>query len=401
MAPASTSVPSAQQIRATMPDETRESSYLTGLSMALPGIAVYVLSIVAIVATPIWAWPPLILLATVGITMMFVVSHDAAHDSLTPSRTLNRFLARVLFLPSWHSCSGWVHAHNHVHHGWTNYQPKDYVWSPMSLDQYNRLSTLGKWWVRLCRSWPGYGFYYGVDVLLKKILVIQPEMKQPRMRRIWMLDNLLVLVVTVGQAVGTVYAARALGITTHPALLILGTQVLPGMLAQWIVGFLTYLHHTHPSIPWFDDLDEWTFYMGQVRGTTHISFPRWIDKLLFNIMEHTAHHVDQRIPLYNLEQAQSALELAHDPVHFKFGYRNLLYTQRVCQLYDFREHCWLSYSGEQTSSRTVSREIIEMVVAARRKRRIPLPPPSAKTGVEPAPETGVLEEAEEVMSAAE
>jgi acyl-lipid omega-6 desaturase (Delta-12 desaturase) len=145
--------------------------------------------------------------------------------------------------------------------------------------------------------------------------------------------------------------------------------VIPGMFAQWIVGFLTYLHHTHPSIPWFNDIDEWSFYMGQVRGTTHISFPKWIDKLLFNIMEHTAHHVDQKIPLYHLEHAQTALEEEHDPVHFQFGYRSLLYTQRVCQLYDFTEHTWLSYDGKQTSSRTVSEELLSRVVAARRGRR--------------------------------
>lgn len=369
MAQDRTSIPSAQEIRASMPDAVRRNSYLTGFLMALPGIAVYTLSVIAIVVTPFWAWLLLIPLAALGVTMMFVVSHDAAHDSLTPSRTLNRFLARVLFLPSWHSCSGWIHAHNHVHHGWTNYQPRDYVWSPMSLEEYEKRSAFGKWWVRLCRSWPGYGFYYGVEVLLKKILVIQPEVKQPRMRRIWMFDNLLVLSGAIGQAALTIYAARAAGIETHPAVLILGTQVIPGMLAQWIVGFLTYLHHTQPSTPWFNDIDQWSFYMGQVRGTTHISFPKYIDRLLFNIMEHTAHHVDQRIPLYKLEVAQAALEESYDPVHFQFGYRNLLYTQRVCQLYDFKEHYWLSYDGKQTSSRTVSEELLNRVVSARRGRR--------------------------------
>ena len=32
-------------------------------------------------------------------------------------------IGRVLFVPAWHNFTGWIHAHNHVHHGWTNFQP--------------------------------------------------------------------------------------------------------------------------------------------------------------------------------------------------------------------------------------------------------------------------------------
>jgi omega-6 fatty acid desaturase (delta-12 desaturase) len=171
-----------------------------------------------------------------------------------------------------------------------------------------------------------------------------------------MADNALVVGGVVLQGAAAVAIARMWGTASSPLATLFWALFVPYAVAMWLLGFLTYLHHTHPQIPWFNDREEWSFYRGQVLGTAHVQFGRRINGTIHNIMEHTAHHVDPRIPLYHLPIAQQDLENAFDVVEHAFSLRSFAYTQRVCQLYDFENHCWLSYAGERTSSRTFQLE---------------------------------------------
>ncbi len=51
---------------------------------------------------------------------LFVVGHDACHQSLTPSRWLNRLIGTLSFLPSLTPYSLWDLSHNRIHHRWVN-----------------------------------------------------------------------------------------------------------------------------------------------------------------------------------------------------------------------------------------------------------------------------------------
>jgi omega-6 fatty acid desaturase (delta-12 desaturase) len=358
-------LPNAGQVRASMPGDTRRRSLTRAVALLVPSVALYLAAWFLTVASPWWLWPILSPIAGVIAGVLFVIAHDAGHDAFTPFHALNSALARILFLPSWHCYTGWVHAHNHVHHGWTNYQPRDYVWSPMSLADYRRLPRWKRWLARVYRWWPGFGLYYLVEVLVKKILIVQPEVRRRKTRLRWVFDDLFVAAGFALQAAATAWIVRALGVAAHPALVVVAAQIVPGLVAVWLVGFVTYLQHTHPSIPWFQDLDEWTFYTGQVLGTSHTDFARGINRLIHNVMEHTAHHVDPRIPLYHLRRAQERLEDDHPPVLHNFSWRSFGYLQRTCQTYDFERHCWFGFDGHQTSSRTVDEEILKRARASR------------------------------------
>ena len=50
---------------------------------------------------------------------LFIIGHDACHQSLTPHRELNKVLGRIAFLPSLTPYSLWDTGHNVVHHGYT------------------------------------------------------------------------------------------------------------------------------------------------------------------------------------------------------------------------------------------------------------------------------------------
>jgi hypothetical protein len=91
--------------------------------------------------------------------------------------------------------------------------------------------------------------------------------------------------------------------------------IAPFLAFSLLMGFATFQHHTHPRVIWYATEEEWSFFGSQVEGTVHVVFPRWIELLLHNIMEHTAHHVDTRIPLYHLNNAQQAVEAAFGTEH--------------------------------------------------------------------------------------
>src|SRR5262249_50490724 len=137
---------------------------------------------------------------------------------------------------------------------------------------------------------------------------------------------------------------------SSPAALIVIAQVIPFALWNWYVGFAVFLQHNHPEVAWFLDKDEWDFFAGQVEGTTHITLPWYLEWASAFVMQHTAHHVDPRIPLYRLTESQSHLEKAYpeDIVVERWTVGTFLANLKTCKLYDYKSHSWLNFNGQPT-----------------------------------------------------
>ena len=67
----------------------------------------------------IWAKLLCGLAAGFVIGRLFIIGHDACHQSLTPHRELNKWIGRYAFLYSLTPYSLWDTGHNVVHHGYT------------------------------------------------------------------------------------------------------------------------------------------------------------------------------------------------------------------------------------------------------------------------------------------
>ena len=78
------------------------------------------------------------MVAALWIARLFVIGHDACHGSYTPSKTLNKWIGRIAFLPSLTPYSLWEIGHNLAHHGFTNLKGRDYVWTPYSPSEFAR-----------------------------------------------------------------------------------------------------------------------------------------------------------------------------------------------------------------------------------------------------------------------
>ena len=119
---------------------------------------------------------------------------------------------------------------------------------------------------------------------------------------------------------------------------------MPFVVWTWVVGFVVYLHHTHPDIVWYADKSAWLKAQGILHGTVRYRVRPWWNWLLHNIMEHAAHHLDPRIPLYRLKAAQSALaRLVPDIPVVELSLRTYWRSVRQCKLFDFEHRRWVGF----------------------------------------------------------
>jgi omega-6 fatty acid desaturase (delta-12 desaturase) len=287
------------------------------------------------------------LVAGFVIGRLFIIGHDGCHQSLTPHRGLNKWLGRIAFLPSLTPYSLWDVGHNVVHHGYTNLKGFDFVWAPLTPEEYQALGPMGKLMDRMYRSGWAPGLYYMVEIWWKRMFF--PSAKQmPTRRPVFLWDNLLVSTFAVFWLGALAWAAHSSG-QSLTWIWICGF-VIPFLFWSAMIGFVVYVHHTHEKVYWHNDRSAWSKAQPFVSTTVHLTFPFQIGALMHHIMEHTAHHVDMTIPLYRLKQAQTKLEdlLPGRIIIQRFSWRWYFETARKCKLYDFSRQSWTDYQGRLT-----------------------------------------------------
>lgn len=283
---------------------------------------------------------------------LFILGHDACHQSFTPHRRFNRWLGRLLFLPSLTPYSLWDVGHNVVHHGYTNLKGFDFVWHPLSLEEFQALPRRRQWLERIYRSGWAPWLYYLVEMWWQR-MYFPNRRTMPTRRPVFVWDGILVTAAALAWVALLVAAALS---TAQPIwLTLLAGFITPLLFWNAMIGFVVYVHHTHTGVAWYDQKTVWAAAQPFVSTTVHLTFRYRIGALLHHIMEHTAHHVDMSIPLYRLQEAQRILEtmLPLRIVIQKFSWRWYFDTARRCKLYDFRRHCWTDFSGMPTSAAAI------------------------------------------------
>ncbi len=279
---------------------------------------------------------------------LFILGHDACHQSFTIHRGLNTFLARIVFLPSLTPYSLWAVGHNVVHHGYTNLKGFDFVWQPNSLQEFQALPRWRQRLEKIYRSGLAPWLYYMIEIWWKR-LYFPSKKYMPARRAEFIWDGVLTSVAAIIWLVSLGWAADA----THQSfwLLLLTAFIVPTLFWNAMIGFVVYVHHTHPGVAWYQNKADWTAAQPFVSTTVHLTFSRGIGTALHHIMEHTAHHVDMSVPLYRLKKAQKVLEdmLPGRIIIQRFSWRWYFDTARRCKLYDFNQLCWTNFQGCPTS----------------------------------------------------
>ena len=326
-----------------IPPEAYENPTWKGLAYVGRDLAIYALVVTGlivfdnpVVVVALW------LVAAMVVSGLFIVAHDAAHGALFASKRLNRIVGTMAMLPSWHVYEGWVLGHNRIHHAYTVRQGYDFVWHPYTPEQYAAMSPLARLRHRVEWSWYGAGLYYLREVWWHKMIVGSPPARwAPAIRR----DRVIVWTFVALSAA----ALGALGWATYGTVLgaawmVLKVLVVPFLAFCFVIGSFVHVHHIQPDIRWWKRR-EWTKFKGQMEGTTVLRARFGLNFFFHWIMVHVPHHVDMRIPMYNLELAADAIaEAFPDTVHDEpLRFRDYIANTRRCRLYDFDEGRWLTY----------------------------------------------------------
>lgn len=323
----------------------RQSTWLALAIAAAELAAVVAFTALAVSPLPL----PLNLTAAIAagllIGTLFTVGHDACHQSLTRHRTLNDWIGRIVFIPSAHARSLWILGHNRIHHGYTNLRGRDYVWEPMSPDGYRQASPLRRALYRLYRSRVGALPYYLLEMWWKKnFLPIAPEARRDWRKHLFDSAFVVVAWLCFGAAIGWLGSVLAPDRPLWETLL--NGWIVPFLVFNWTIGWIIYLHHTHPQVPWWDDAGEWKASRPQIVATLHVRLPQPLHAISNSIMDHNAHHATPHIPLYRLARAQASLRQRLAAIRY-YRLTPLVYLRIVdtCKLYDSTTRRWCDFAG--------------------------------------------------------
>jgi omega-6 fatty acid desaturase (delta-12 desaturase) len=339
---------SLNDVRSAIPETCYVRPVGRATRTVIQAALLYLVPVVALALTNTW-WALLVLwpLAGLGVAGLFVIGHDASHGALLDSRRANRVLAQLCMGPSAHVEASWDLGHNRIHHGYTTRQGFDFVWHPLTVDEYRQLGFFSRLRHRLEWSCFGSGAYFLREVWWAKMWRFNPSGKRH--------DAVVRDKLTLGSALAVfAIAAVVLGALTGgivgaiwvPVKLI----VVPFLLFVQIIGWTVYVHHVDPEIRWWPRR-EWSQFRGQMESTTVVRTPWPINRLWFhNIFVHVPHHVDTRIPFHQLPAAADAIAVAYpDTVKTsRMSVRDYLRATRRCKLYDFDEGRWLTYADART-----------------------------------------------------
>jgi len=303
-----------------------------------------------------------------AIGLLFVIGHDSFHDGFAPSRLANQIIGRMVFIPCAHAAGHWEIWHNKNHHGKTNFRGVDAVWRPMDLEEYRAASPLRRFMERLYRGPAGSFFYYYIEVWAPHLLLPIDKDMRKHWRRL-MPDTIL----TIGGLLLTIAAILAAGKAIFPErsylTIFLVGWFIPFSYWNYMAGFSSYVQHTHPNVHWYEDPKEWSFYRAAIEGTTHVEMPTpWL-VLYQNAMEHTVHHALPNVPSLTQRKAQAKLLAKYgDAVtKVKFSFPAYWAITKACKLYNYKEHYWMDFEGNQTGPKMTIDPAAPVVRATRRQ----------------------------------
>jgi omega-6 fatty acid desaturase (delta-12 desaturase) len=228
----------------------------------------------------------------------YIVFHDCAHGSYLPSKRANIWLGSVLGVLVYAPFQNWRHNHA-VHHA-----------TAADLDRRGQgdvpTLTVAEYYAKPWRARLGYRLFrnplvmFGLGPLFAMILAprIVPRTARPRIRRSVHLTN-LALAVMIGLSIWLLGFTDFLLIQAPAALL-------AGAAGIW----LFYVQHQFEDTFW-ERNGEWTYADAALRGSSYLKLPKVLQFFTGNIGLHHVHHLNARIPNYNLQAAHDENPIFH------------------------------------------------------------------------------------------
>ena len=325
-------------------------SLFWGLALALADLVQYVAAVAGVLLLPaLWMKVACSLFAGLKIANLATLGHDAAHESLTPSRRLNEILGIIVFLPGLTNWALWIYEHHYRHHPYTNGELVD-TFTPLAKAEYDALPAWHRAIKRLHRNPLGLGFalYYITERWWQ--VKFFPRAGVPERHRAAAWAHFALLLAYLAGFTALLAAAPLYSATDSVTALLLGL-IVPFFVWMELMSVSLYFQHTNVGIPWFKgEIDRRA--LPPETLTLHLSFPLWFSRYMHHVYDHGAHHVQPAIPCYRLYAAQQRLNslVPGEVVSERFTFGLFWDTLRRCKLYDYERHQWLDFQGRPTGA---------------------------------------------------
>ena len=269
----------------------RRGSWAVATS-AIPYLALCVAMYFAVNVSPLLTLA-LAIPAAGFLVRVFVVFHDCAHTSLLPWHRANVVLGTVLGLFVLAPYRRWRYDHA-VHHATSGDLDRRGVGDIVTLTvaEYGARSWRGRLSYRLIRN-PLVMFGLGPVFAMVVGPRIVAKDATPRMRNSVLATDAALAAVVVG-------ACWLIGV---PAFLIVWAPA--ALLAGSIGIWLFYVQHQFEDAYW-QNSEEWCYDDAALRGSSHLKLNPILQFFTGNIGLHHVHHLNARIPNYNLQRAHES-----------------------------------------------------------------------------------------------
>jgi omega-6 fatty acid desaturase (delta-12 desaturase) len=228
----------------------------------------------------------------------FVVFHDCTHGSLLPSKRANAYVGAVLGLLVLAPFHRWRHDHA-MHHASSGDLERRGVGDlpTLTVAEYRARSRRGQLGYRAFRN-PLVMFGIGPIIAMVVGPRIASRAQRPRMRHSVLLTDLSLLAI-VGPLCWWLGVVNFL-IVWAPAALLAGSAGI----------WLFYVQHQFEDAYW-ESAEQWSYADAALRGSSYLKLPRVLQFFSANIGLHHVHHLNAKIPNYNLQRAHDENEMFH------------------------------------------------------------------------------------------
>jgi omega-6 fatty acid desaturase (delta-12 desaturase) len=229
----------------------------------------------------------------------YMVFHDCAHGSFLPSRRANHWLGAFCGLLLFESFDRWRHSHA-VHHASAGDLDRRGVGdvTTMTVEEYRRSSPRQRLAYRLFRN----------PLVMLGVGPVYALMLQPRLAPRTMRARLRRSVHRTNVAVAAMVGGMIWLVGWEDYLVV---QMPVAMIAGAAGVFLFYVQHQFEDTYW-EHGGDWSYTDAALRGSSHLALPGLLRFFTSNIGLHHVHHLNARIPSYNLQRAHDENPVFHD-----------------------------------------------------------------------------------------
>jgi len=314
-----------RSIREAIPEHCFKRSYTHSLGVTAWDVIVavfsaylvnYALTVLPAALSPV-AWLSYWWYQGLTFTGLWVIAHECGHGGFTDSRRVNDAVGFIIHSSLLTPYFSWAITHA-KHHHYTNHMTMGETWVPATADPNKKSvkaakSTFGTLKRMLSIFLVGWYMYLTINATGARQNLGQSHFNPGAKALFKKKDANYVRASNVGMVV----AAAVLGCIIRQVGFgnVFFYYGVPQMIANFYLCMITFMQHTHPDVPHFND-DEWTWLRGAVSTIDRSMGPLADMKTHYITTSHVAHHIFSDMPYYGAEEATPYIK-AHLGKYYK------------------------------------------------------------------------------------